>query len=141
MWPEAARRVRASPRSSLRTRRAARREARGRPRVAAWSSASRIAVSRSAGADGGAGGPCGPAAGGGRAVWPQAKRPPKPRRALAAGHGAAVLAGVVDDGDGEVVGALQLAQVAEDRGDIAGLIFVDAMEPDEGVEQEQGRGR
>src|SRR3972149_1955609 len=87
MWPEAARRVRASPSRSLRTRSAARRESRGGPAAAAWAGA-----------------------------------------------------GVVDDGDGEVVGALQLAQVAEERGDIAGLVLVDAMEADEGVEQEQARG-
>ncbi len=60
-------------------------------------------------------------------------------QALAAG-GAAVLAGVVDDHDGEVVGALQLAQVAEDGGDVAGLVLVDAVESHEGVEQEQARG-
>jgi hypothetical protein len=55
---------------------------------------------------------------------------------LAAG-GAAVLARVVDDGEGQVVGALQLAQISEDGGDIAGLILVNAMEPHEGVEQEE----
>jgi hypothetical protein len=47
---------------------------------------------------------------------------------------------VVDDRDGQVVGALEFAQVAEDRGDLTGLVFVDAMEPDEVVEQEQARG-
>ena len=55
---------------------------------------------------------------------------------LASGTSAAVLACVVDDGDGDIERALDLAQVREYSGDIAGVIFVDAVKPDEGVEEE-----
>ena len=51
--------------------------------------------------------------------------------------GGAVLAGVVDDDDGDVAFALQLAEVGEQRGDLAGVVLVDAVQPDERVEQEQ----
>ena len=74
-----------------------------------------------------------------RAVSTQAKKSPEPRR-LWPPVEAAVLARVVDDDDGEVVGALQLAQVAEQGGHLAGLVLVDAMQAHEGIEQEQARG-
>jgi hypothetical protein len=44
-----------------------------------------------------------------------------------------------DEDDGEAVVALQVAQVGEQRGDFAADILVDAMQPDEGVEDEQPR--
>jgi len=50
--------------------------------------------------------------------------------------GAAVLAGVVDDDDGEVVLALQLAQVGEQARDVAGVVLVEPVQAYEGVEQE-----
>jgi len=39
-------------------------------------------------------------------------------QALAAGGGAAVFSGVVDDGDGEIVLTLELSEVAKDGGDV-----------------------
>jgi hypothetical protein len=53
------------------------------------------------------------------------------------GAGAAVLASMVHDEDGDVVLALQGAEVAEQGGDLAGVVLVDAVEPDEGVEHEE----
>ena len=58
---------------------------------------------------------------------------------LAGAHVAGALAGMVDEDDGEAVAALQLAQVSEQRGDFAADIFVDAMQPDEGIEDEEPR--
>src|SRR5271154_423688 len=51
----------------------------------------------------------------------------------------AVLAGVVDDEHGDIVGALQLAEVAEERGDLPGVVLVDAVQSHEGVEDEEPR--
>jgi hypothetical protein len=51
----------------------------------------------------------------------------------------AILAGVVDDENGDVVLALHLTQKGEEGGDIAGAVFVNAMKSDERVEQEQAR--
>ena len=49
----------------------------------------------------------------------------------------APLARVVDDDDGELVAALQLAQVGEQRRDLAGDVLVDAVQADEGIEDEE----
>ena len=49
-----------------------------------------------------------------------------------AGAGVAALARVVDERDGADVGALELAQVGEQRGDLG--VLVDPMQPDEFVE-------
>src|SRR5207237_4974555 len=49
----------------------------------------------------------------------------------------AVLAGMVDDKDRQVVSALQGTQVAEDRRDLARLVFVHLMQADKGVQDEQ----
>jgi hypothetical protein len=43
----------------------------------------------------------------------------------------------VDDHNGDVVGGLQLAQVAEDGGHMPRIVLVDAMQTPEGVEHEQ----
>ena len=56
---------------------------------------------------------------------------------LAGGAGATVLAGVVNDGDGDVKGSLEVAEVGEQGRDIAGEVFIDAVESDEGVEEEE----
>jgi hypothetical protein len=58
---------------------------------------------------------------------------------LPGAHVAGAFAGVVDEDDGEAVAALQVAQVSEQRGDFAADILVDAVQPDEGVEDEQPR--
>jgi len=55
--------------------------------------------------------------------------------------GAAVFARVVDDEHGDIEIALQGAEIAEDGGDLPGVILVDAVEADEGVEDEQSRRR
>ncbi len=59
-------------------------------------------------------------------------------QALATGM-AAVLAGMVDDHEGEVVGSLEFAQVAEDGGDVLGLVLVDAVQSHEGIEHKESR--
>jgi len=46
-------------------------------------------------------------------------------------------AGMMDDDHGEGEAPLQLAERREQRRDLGGRIFVDAMEPDEGVEHEE----
>src|SRR5208337_3055922 len=62
-----------------------------------------------------------------------------PAQALASGGVATVFACMVDDRDSEVVGALQLAQISKDGSYVTGLVLVDAMEPYEGVKEEQTR--
>jgi len=46
---------------------------------------------------------------------------------------------MVDKHDRDVMVALQVAQIGEQRGDLAADVFVDAVEPDERVEDEQAR--
>ena len=53
--------------------------------------------------------------------------------------GAGSLFGVVDDGHGDGVTPLQFAQEGEQWGDIAADILVDAMQADEGIEDQQPR--
>src|SRR5437899_1169759 len=53
--------------------------------------------------------------------------------------GRAILAGMMDDNDRHVVSALQGAQVAENRGHLARLVFVHLMQADKGVENKQTR--
>src|SRR5437773_10203291 len=55
--------------------------------------------------------------------------------------GRAVLAGMMDDNDRQVVSALQGAQVAENRGHLAGLVFVHLMQADKGVENKRSEER
>ena len=55
------------------------------------------------------------------------------------GSSRAVLASVVHDEDGDIVLALHLAKKGEESRDIASAVFVDAVEADERVEQEQAR--
>lgn len=54
-----------------------------------------------------------------------------------AGLRAAILPGVVDDEHGHVEVALQGAEVAEDRGHLSGVVLIDPVQADEGVEHEQ----
>ena len=58
---------------------------------------------------------------------------------LAGADGAGALSGMVDDGDGDGVAALQFAQEGEQRGDLAADVLVDAMQADEGIEDEEPR--
>ena len=58
---------------------------------------------------------------------------------LPAAHGARAFAGVMDQHDREREAALQLAQVGEQRGDLRGGVLIDAMQADEGIEDEQER--
>jgi len=53
--------------------------------------------------------------------------------------GGCTLFGVVDNDDGNAMLALQLAKKAKKRSDLAGSIFVDAMQADERIEDEQTR--
>lgn len=51
----------------------------------------------------------------------------------------AAFLGVMDDDDGDVVLALHLAEEREESGDITGAILVDAVQADEGIEEEDAR--
>jgi hypothetical protein len=57
-------------------------------------------------------------------------------RGLAGADVAGALLGVVDDDDGDAVAALQLAQIGEQRRDLAAGVLVDAMQAYEGIEQD-----
>ena len=46
---------------------------------------------------------------------------------------------MVDDDDGDAVATLQIAQIGEQRGDLAADVFIDAVQPHEWVEDEQAR--
>src|SRR6202163_4858023 len=58
---------------------------------------------------------------------------------LTGADAATALLGVMDDEHGNVMPALQLAQVGEQRGDFAAGVFVDAVETYERIEDEQAR--
>ncbi len=55
---------------------------------------------------------------------------------LTGAHGAGAFPGVVDEDDSEAMAALEVAQVGEQRGDLAADILVDAMQADERIEDE-----
>jgi hypothetical protein len=55
------------------------------------------------------------------------------------GASAAVFAGVVDEKDGDAEAALEGAEVGEESGHVGGVVFVQAMEPDERIEHEEAR--
>ncbi|HSO37887.1 MAG TPA: hypothetical protein VLT33_35410, partial [Labilithrix sp.] len=46
---------------------------------------------------------------------------------------------MMHDEDGDVVLALQRAEVAEQRGDLSGVVLVDAMKAHEGIENQKAR--
>ena len=54
-----------------------------------------------------------------------------------AGKGGAALAGMVDEEDGGVEGACQLTQCGENGGDLAGVIFIGALEAYERIKDQQ----
>ena len=54
-----------------------------------------------------------------------------------AGKGGAALAGMVDEEDGGVEGACQFTQCGENGGDLAGVIFIGALEAYEWIEDQQ----
>jgi hypothetical protein len=58
---------------------------------------------------------------------------------LTGADAATALLGVMDDEHGNVMPALQLAQVSEQRGDLAAGVLVDAVETYERIEDEQAR--
>ena len=58
---------------------------------------------------------------------------------LTGADAATTLLGVMDDEHGNVMPALQLAQVGEQRGDLAAGVLVDAVETHERIEDEQAR--
>jgi len=67
----------------------------------------------------------------------QVSRAAQPLTGLRAGG--AVLSCVMGHDDCEVVLALQCAQVREQRGDVASIVLVDAVQAHEWIEQEQPR--
>ena len=46
-------------------------------------------------------------------------------------------AGVVHDDDGEVAAALQVAETGEEGGDLLGVVFIDTVKSDQGIEKEE----
>lgn len=58
-------------------------------------------------------------------------------RQASLGAGTAIFAGMVYDKDGDVVLALERAEVAEQGGDFAGIVFIDPVKTNKGVEHEQ----
>jgi hypothetical protein len=58
-----------------------------------------------------------------------------------AGAGVAALACVVDEDDGAAEAALELAEVGEQRSDLGGGVLVDAVEPHEGIEDDEARAQ
>lgn len=56
-----------------------------------------------------------------------------------AGLGGRVLTGVVDEGKGEMEVSGELTQSGENGGDLGGVVFVDSLKPDVGVEHEKHR--
>ena len=54
-----------------------------------------------------------------------------------AGVPARALGHVVDDDEGEVVAAVELAEEAEEAGDVGSAVFVEAVKPDEGIEEQE----
>lgn len=60
-------------------------------------------------------------------------------QSLAVAEAAGALLGVVDDNDGELMLALEVAQKGEQGSDLGGRVFIAAMQADEGVEDEQAR--
>ena len=65
--------------------------------------------------------------------------PVEPAWRLAGADIAGTLLGVVDDQHSEAMASLQLAQVGEQRCDLAAGVFVDAVETYERIEDEQAR--
>ena len=57
----------------------------------------------------------------------------------ACGWHAAKRRGVVDDDDGEMMEALEITEEGEQESDVGGRVFIDAVQADEGVEDEQAR--
>lgn len=53
--------------------------------------------------------------------------------------GMGVFAGMVDDHHGQLKLPLELAQVREQGGDLGGIIFIHAMQADQGIEDQQDR--
>jgi hypothetical protein len=60
----------------------------------------------------------------------------RPTERLAA-PGASVLSHVVDDGDRDVEGALQISEIREELGDIGSVVLVSAMEAHERIEEKE----
>jgi hypothetical protein len=60
-------------------------------------------------------------------------------KGLAALVSGSVLAGVMDDGDGELKAALEFPQRREERGNVLGGVLIGAMETDDGIEEEEAR--
>lgn len=56
---------------------------------------------------------------------------------LTAAHSAAPFFGVVNEDDGHVMAALQVAQVGEQGGDFAADVFVDPVQTDEGIKNKK----
>ena len=56
---------------------------------------------------------------------------------LAGTAGVGVLAGVMNQEDGQLKLALQFPEVGEQRGDLGGVVFIDPMQPDEGIQDQE----
>ena len=56
---------------------------------------------------------------------------------LARRSGVGVFAGMVDQHDGQVKLALELAEVRKQSGDLSGVVFIDAVESDQRIEDQE----
>ena len=56
---------------------------------------------------------------------------------LARTAGVGVLAGVMNQEDGQLKLALQFPEIREQRGDLGGVIFIDAVKADQGIQDQQ----
>ena len=56
---------------------------------------------------------------------------------LAGTAGVGVLAGVMNQEDGQLELALEFAQVGEQRGDLGGVVLIDPVQADQGIEDQQ----
>ncbi len=63
---------------------------------------------------------------------------PAPSESLTADLRAA-FPGVVDEDDGDIEATLKIPEEGEELGDLLGVVFVHAVEPDEGIEKEEPR--
>ncbi|MEJ7604483.1 MAG: hypothetical protein WKG01_41895 [Kofleriaceae bacterium] len=59
--------------------------------------------------------------------------------ALAGSTGGSVLACVMDDDDRDIERALKLAEVAEQGGDLTGVVLIDAVQADKRIEDQEAR--
>src|SRR6516162_969866 len=139
MRPAAVRTARRSYKVAARTRQRVRSSANG---MAPAMSASAAAMRSSSGLLPGAGGSCGSTASNARAAQIEVGIAPgvelgRATQGLSGAGIAGAFSGMMDDEHGDAIATLQLAQIGEQRSDLAAGVLVDAVQADEGIEDEQ----